>query len=156
MKNEYIPLPAVIEDIREETVDTKTFRVRFADKSLADNFLYKQGQFMELSVIGAGEAPISITSSPSRRGFLEFTIRAMGKVTKRIHSLKKGDTFYLRGPYGNSFPFEELKGKNLYFIAGGIGLAPVRSLINLVVDNREDFKHIKILYGARTPDELCF
>lgn len=156
MKNEYIPFPAVIEDIREETIDTKTFRVRFADKNLADNFQYKQGQFMELSVIGAGEAPISITSSPSRKGYLEFTIRAMGKVTKSIHGLRKGDTLYIRGPYGNSFPFEELKGKNLYFIAGGIGLAPVRSLINLVMDNRRDFKHIKILYGARTSDDLCF
>ncbi|MFH0771987.1 MAG: FAD/NAD(P)-binding protein [Candidatus Omnitrophota bacterium] len=156
MKNEYTPFSAVIEDIKEETVDTRTFRVRFTDKNLADNFQYKQGQFMELSVIGAGEAPISITSSPSRRGFLEFTIRAMGKVTKSIHNLKKGDTLYLRGPYGNSFPFEELKGKNLYFIAGGIGLAPVRSLINLVMDNRKDFKRIKILYGARTPDDLCF
>lgn len=156
MKNEYVPLPAIIEDIRGETIDTKTFRVRFADKNLADTFEYKQGQFMELSVVGAGEAPISITSSPSRKGFLEFTIRAMGKVTKSIHDLRKGDTLYLRGPYGNSFPFEELKGKNLYFIAGGIGLAPVRSLINLVMDNRKDFQHIKILYGARTPDDLCF
>lgn len=154
--NEYIPYPAVIEEIRKETFDTKTFRVRFVDKKLIDSFQYKQGQFMEVSLLGAGEAPISITSSPSRKGFLEFTIRAAGKVTKSIYSLKKGDTIYLRGPYGNPFPFEEIKGKNIYFIAGGIGLAPLRSLINLVLDNRQDFKHIKILYGAKTPDELCF
>lgn len=156
MKNEYIPNPAVIEKIQKETFDTKTFRVKFADKKLAELFQYKQGQFMEISVLGAGEAPISITSTPSRKGFLEFTIRAAGKVTKSIHNLKKGDTIYLRGPYGNSFPFEQLKGKNIYFIAGGIGLAPLRSLINLVFDNRKDFKHIKILYGSKTPDELCF
>ena len=111
---------------------------------------------MEISVLGAGEAPISITSSPSRKGFLEFTIRAAGKVTKGIHNLKRGDSLYLRGPYGNSFPFEEIKGKNIYFIAGGIGLAPLRSLINMVFDNRKDFKRIKLLYGAKTPDELCF
>lgn len=111
---------------------------------------------MEVSVLGVGEAPISITSSPSRRGFLEFTIRAAGKVTASIHGLGKGDCLYIRGPYGNSFPFDELKGKNIYFIAGGIGLAPLRSLINMVFDNRRDFRHVKILYGARTPDELCF
>ncbi len=154
--NEYIPYPAVIEEIRKETFDTKTFRVKFVDKARAAEFKYKQGQFMEISVLGAGEAPISITSSPSRKGFLEFTIRAAGKVTKGIHSLQKGDTLHLRGPYGNSFPFEELKGKNVYFIAGGIGLAPLRSLINMVFDNRKEFKHIKVLYGAKTPDELCF
>lgn len=156
MKNEYMPYPAIIDEIRKETFDTKTFRVRFADKSMANSFEYKQGQFMEVSVLGAGEAPISITSSPSRKGYLEFTIRAVGKVTKSIHELNKGDKIYLRGPYGNAFPFEELKRKNLYFIAGGIGLAPVRSLINLVMDNRKEFKHIKILYGARTPNDLCF
>lgn len=156
MKNEYIPYPAIIEEIRRETPDTKTFRVRFKDKDYARNFQYRQGQFMELSVLGAGEAPISITSSPSRTGFLEFTIRAAGKVTRSIHNLNKGEYLYLRGPYGNPFPFEEIKGKNIYFIAGGIGLAPLRSLINMVFDNRKDFKHIKVLYGARTPDELCF
>ncbi len=156
MKNEYFPYPAVIEEIRKETFDTKTFRVRFQDKAQADTFKYKQGQFMEVSLLGAGEAPISITSSPSRKAFLEFTIRAAGKVTKSIHNLKKGSYLYLRGPYGNAFPFEEIKGKNIYFIAGGIGLAPLRSLINLVFDNRKDFKHIKLLYGAKIPDELCF
>ena len=81
MENEYKPYPVVIEKISQETFDTKTFHVRFSDKKFADNFEYKQGQFMEVSVIGAGEAPISITSSPSRKGFLEFTIRAAGKVT---------------------------------------------------------------------------
>jgi sulfite reductase subunit B len=156
VKNEYIVYPAEIEEIRNETFDTKTFKVRITDKELRNSFSYKQGQFMEVSLLGAGEAPISITSSPSRKGFLEFCIRAAGKVTKSIHSLKKGDSLYLRGPYGNSFPFEEIKGKNIYFVAGGIGLAPLRSLINMVFDNRKDFKHIKILYGAKTPDELCF
>lgn len=156
MKNEYMPYPAIIEDVREETFDTKTFRARFADKKKTDTFEYKQGQFMELSLIGAGEAPISITSSPSRKGYLEFTIRAAGLVTKAIHNLKKSDVIFMRGPYGNSFPFEEIKRKNIYFVAGGIGLAPLRSLINMVFDNRKDFKHVKVLYGAKTPDELCF
>lgn len=156
MKNEYIPYPAIIDEIKTETSDTKTFRLRFQDNNLVETFQYKQGQFMEISIFGKGEAPISITSSPSRKGYLEFTIRSIGAVTKSIHKLKEGDSVYLRGPYGNSFPFDELKGKNLYFVAGGIGLAPLRSLINLALDNRKDFKHVRILYGARTPDELCF
>lgn len=156
MKNEYLPYPVKIKNIQQETSDTKTFKVTFTDKNLRQTFQYKQGQFMEISVLGACEAPISITSSPSRKGYLEFTIRSMGKMTQAIHKLQKGDTFYVRGPYGNSFPFDEIKGKNIYFIAGGIGLAPLRSLINLVMDNRKDFKHIKILYGARTPGDMCF
>ena len=156
IKNNYIPYPAKIESIKDETYDTKTFKVKFEDKKLADSFTYKQGQFMQVSVLGVGEAPISITSSPSRKGFLEFTIRGTGEVTNAIHKLKEGDIIHLRGPYGNEFPFKELKGKNIYFIAGGIGLAPVRSLINLVMDNRKDFGHIKILYGAKTPKDMCF
>lgn len=156
MKNEYLTYPARIEEIRKETFDTKTFKVSFADKAVRERFAYKQGQFMEVSLPGAGEAPISITSAPSTEKSLEFCIRAAGKVTKGIHNLKEGDILYLRGPYGNSFPFEEIKGRNIYFIAGGIGLAPLRSLIKMVFNNRADFKHIKILYGAKTPDELCF
>ncbi len=156
MKNEYIPSPAEILSIQKESFDTKTFKVRFVDKNLRESFSYKQGQFAELSLLGIGEAPISITSSPSRRGYLEFTVRAIGKLTQAIHRLKEGDVIYVRGPYGNSFPFEEVKGKNLYFIAGGIGLPPLRSVINLVFDNRQDFGKVKLLYGAKTPAELCF
>ena len=155
IKNEYLLSKAKIEKIQNETVDTKTFRVRFTDDILAESFQYKQGQFMEISYLGLGEAPISITSSPSRKGFLEFTIRATGKVTEALHILKEGDIMHLRGPYGNSFPFEEIKGKNIYFIAGGIGLAPLRSLINLVIDNKKDFKNVNILYGAKTPEDMC-
>ncbi|MCG2712329.1 MAG: FAD/NAD(P)-binding protein [Candidatus Omnitrophica bacterium] len=157
MKNEYIPYPVEITDVKRESFDVQTFKIKFKEPRMQNSFKYKQGQFAELSVLGAGEAPISITSSPSRKGFLEFTIRDTGGVvTRAVSNLKKGDIFHIRGPYGNSFPYEEVKGKNLYFITGGIGLAPLRSLINLVMDNRDDFGHVKILYGAKTPDELCF
>jgi len=156
MKNEYIPYPAIIESIRDESFDTKTFKVVFEDKGLAASFNYKPGQFMQLSLLGIGEAPISITSSPCNQGSLEFTIRAAGKLTRAIHELKPADKIYVRGPYGNSFPFEEVKGKDLYFVAGGIGLPPLRSVINEVFNKREEFGRIKILYGAKTPDELCF
>ncbi len=156
MKNEYIPYPATIESIRQESFDTKTYKVVFENGDFPGSFKYKPGQFAEVSLLGIGEAPISITSSPCHKGFLEFTIRAVGKLTIAIHNLKPKDSIYVRGPYGNSFPFEEVKGKEMFFIAGGIGLPPLRSLINSVFDNREDFGKVKILYGAKTPDELCF
>lgn len=156
MKNEYLPYKATITDIQKESFDTNTYKVVFDDEKLRKSFNYEQGQFAEISILGLGEAPISITSSPTRKGYLEFTIRATGKVTNKIHELNVGDSLYLRGPYGNSFPYEELKGKNIYFIAGGIGLPPLRSLINMIMDNRSDFGHVKVLYGAKSPDELCF
>lgn len=156
MRNEYLPYPAIVESIQKESFDTKTFKLVFEDKSLRASFDYKPGQFMQLSLLGVGEAPISITSCPADTGFLEFTIRAAGKLTRAIHQLKPADKIYIRGPYGNEFPFAEFSGKNLYFIAGGIGLPPLRSVIRAVFDRRGDFGKIKILYGAKTPDELCF
>lgn len=111
---------------------------------------------MEISVLGVGEAPISITSSPSQQGFLELSIKRVGKLTEVIHQLKPGDEVGIRGPYGNGFPADELKGFDLLFVAGGIGLAPLRSLINWVMDNRQDYGKVKILYGARTPGDIVF
>jgi len=154
VRNEYLPLPALIRDIRRETFDVKTFSLE--PVGVGEPFAYRQGQFAELSVLGLGEVPISITSSPSRKGHLEFTIRAAGRVTRAMHELAIGDTMHIRGPYGNAFPFESLKGKNLYFVAGGIGLAPLRSLINMVLDAKGEFGNVRILYGAKSPDELCF
>ena len=156
MKNEYIPYKATIKHIQKESHDTNTYRVVFDDEEMRDSFNYKQGQFAEVSILGIGEAPISIASSPLNKGYLEFTIRCIGSVTKAIHKLGEGDSLYIRGPYGNSFPYEEIKGKNLYFIAGGIGLPPLKSLINMVIDNRKKFGYVKVLYGAKTPEELCF
>lgn len=156
MKNEYIPHPAIIESIQIESFDTKTFMTVFEDEALAKSFNYKPGQFVQVSLLGVGEAPISITSCPNQKGLLELTIRAIGRLTQAIHQLEPGDRIYIRGPYGNAFPFEEVAGKDLYFIAGGIGLPPLRSVIKSVFDRRGDFGKIKILYGAKTPYELCF
>jgi sulfhydrogenase subunit gamma (sulfur reductase) len=156
LRNEYVPHPAVIESIQMESFDTKTFKIAFEDKFLAESFYYKPGQFVQVSLLGIGEAPISIASCPGRKGFLELTIRATGKLTRAIHQLEPGDKIHLRGPYGNSFPLEEVAGKDLYFIAGGIGLPPLRGLIKSALYGRDNFGKIKILYGAKTPDELCF
>lgn len=155
-KNELAPKPAVITEITPETFDTKTFKLTFQDPAEQRAFQYRPGQFVEISVLGVGEAPISITSSPSRRGFIELSIKKVGQLTSVVHSLSPGGTVGLRGPYGNGFPFEEVKGEDLLFIAGGIGLAPLRSLINYVFDNRSDYGTVKILYGARNPGEMVF
>lgn len=156
MKNEYIPHPAIIESIQKENFDTRTFRVVFRDKARAESFSYQPGQFVQVSLLGVGEAPISITSCPYQKGFLEITVRAMGKLTRAIQQLPAGEKIYIRGPYGNSFPVEQVRGKDLHFIAGGIGLPPLRSVIKSVFYRREEFGKIKILYGAKSPDELCF
>jgi sulfhydrogenase subunit gamma (sulfur reductase) len=156
MKNEYLPYKTTITSIIKESFDTKTYKVVFDNEMIRDTFNYKQGQFAEVSILGVGEAPISIASSPLQPGYLEFTIRACGSLTYKIDQLEVGDSLYVRGPYGNSFPYQEIKHKNIYFIAGGIGLPPLRGLINSVFANRHEFGTVKILYGARTPDALCY
>jgi NAD(P)H-flavin reductase len=116
---------------------------------------HKPGQFVEVSVAGIGEAPISISSSPTQKGF-ELVIRNVGSVTNVIHNLKAGDKLGIRGPYGLGYPMEELAGKNLVFICGGIGLVPQRSLINYALDKRDDFGDITILQGTRTHTDRFF
>ena len=154
--NPYIPSPARIEEVRVETPDTKTFKVAFCDDDCRAGFSYRPGQFAELSVFGIGEAPFSITSTPSRDGFLEFSMKRMGRVTSALHEMIGGELIGIRGPYGNGFPVEDWKGKNLLFIGGGIGLAPLRSAINYCLDNRAHYGDVEIIYGARSPADLVF
>ncbi len=155
-KNELAPKAARIMNITRETSDTKTFTLVFTNPADQDAFNYRPGQFVEISVLGVGEAPISITSSPSRKGFLELSIKRVGQLTETIHALSPGSIVGIRGPYGNGFPFEDVNGDNILFVAGGIGLAPLRSLINYVFDNRRDYGDVKILYGSRNSGELVF
>ncbi|MGQ9694734.1 MAG: FAD/NAD(P)-binding protein [Thermodesulfobacteriota bacterium] len=154
--NIYQPHLMEIVKIIPETGDTKTFHIQFLNDNLRENFHYLSGQFAEYSVFGEGEATFCISSSPTRRGPLEFSVKKVGRVTQALHHLNEGDLIGFRGPYGNYFPLEKFKGKNLLFVGGGIGLAPLRSLINNVVDTRSDYGEITILYGARTPQDLCF
>lgn len=149
-----VPAIARIKTVRRLTGDTLLFEVfKFNENATLS---YSPGQFMELSVFGIGECPISITSTPSRPEHLEFAVRETGSVSHALHNLEAGDYIGLRGPFGNGFPVEEMKGKDILFIAGGIGLAPLRSVINYMLDNREDFGTIDIVYGARNPELLCF
>jgi NAD(P)H-flavin reductase len=118
---------------------------------------HRPGQFLEVSVFGIGEAPISISSSPSRsNGIFELCVRRVGDVTSALHNLKPGDRVGIRGPFGRGFPIESFRGKDILFAPGGLGLAPLRSLINQVLDERALFGRVIILYGARTPAELLF
>ena len=148
-----IPMIGVITDIRTETPDVKTFRVVGRDgKKL---FEHMPGQCAMVSVPGVGEAMFSITSSPTNKEFQEFSIKRCGSLTDVLHGMNPGDEITVRGPYGNAFPVETaLKGENLLFIAGGIGLAPLRSVINYVLDNRENYGTVEILYGSRSADDL--
>ena len=154
--NVYLPHIAVIEKIIEETPSVRTFHFNFKDEKLREEFTFDSGQFGEFSVFGIGEAPFCISSSPTRRDHLEFALQRVGKVTNALHRLGVGAELGFRGSYGNGFPLDFLQGKNLVFVAGGIGLAPLRSLIWNVIDNRNKYKKINIIYGARSPADLCF
>lgn len=148
-----VPMVGVITDIRQETPDVKTFRVNAPEGGKL--FEHLPGQCAMLCAPGVGEAMFSITSSPTNKEYQEFSIKKCGVLTDYLHDLKVGDEIMVRGPYGNNFPVEtELKGKDLLFVAGGIGLAPLRSVINYVLDNRENYGKVDILYGARSADDL--
>ena len=148
-----IPTVAVITDIRIDTPDIKTFRVVTLDGKKAFN--HRPGQCAMLSIPGVGEAMFSITSSPTNEEFMEFSIKKCGCVTEWLHAMEVGQQITVRGPYGNGFPVETaLKGKDLLFIAGGIGLAPLRSVINYCRDNRANYGTIDIIYGSRSKEDL--
>lgn len=154
--NIYQPHLVEIIKVIPETWDTRTFHVQFQDAALQETFSFLSGQFAEYSVFGEGEATFCISSSPTRMDHLEFSVKRVGRVTSALHQLNEGDTIGFRGPYGNHFPLDKLQGKNLLFVGGGIGLAPLRSLIQNVLDHRSDYREITILYGARSPQDLCF
>ena len=154
--NVYIPHVMKIEKVIQETGNIKTFHINFKDENQKSLFNFKSGQFAEYSIFGVGEATFCISSSPTRMNHLEFSVMKAGKVTQAIHELEEGDEIGFRGPYGNWFPLDVLQGKNLVFVGGGIGLAPLRSLIWNVLDNRDEYENVVILYGARSPSDLSF
>lgn len=153
VKEPLIPMVCEIVAIRQDTPDVKTFRVLTLDGKKP--FIHKPGQCAMLSMPGVGEALFSITSSPTNTEYVEFSIKKCGCVTEWIHGVEVGQQVTVRGPYGNGFPVEtEFKGKDMLFIAGGIGLAPVRSVINYVRDNRANYGKVDIVYGSRSKEDL--
>ncbi len=158
-ENPYQPWLATIDSICEEVGGKraiKTFKLIFNDKKIADSFTFLPGQCVMVSLFGKGECFFAISSSPTQKGFIEISVMKLGKVTSALHECEPGEVVGVRGPYGNHFDVSGWKGKNLVFIGGGIGQAPLRSLIKYVVDNRDDYGKIDILYGARTSNDLCY
>ncbi|HHV96354.1 MAG TPA: hydrogenase [Clostridiaceae bacterium] len=150
-----IPKLGIVTDIRIDTPDIKTFRVIGPDGGVC--FSYIPGQCAMLSIPGVGEAMFSITSPPTNKDYMEFSIKKCGCLTEWLHQIDVGQQITIRGPYGNGFPVEtDLKGKDLLFIAGGIGLAPLRSVIKYALHYRENYGNIDIVYGARSAYDLVY
>lgn len=154
--NIYQPSLARIVRILPQIKDHRLFQLRFEDSEMRQSFTYRPGQFVELSLIGTGEAPISISSSPTRPEVIDLCVRKIGRVTEALFRLPLNSLVGLRGPYGNGFPVAEMEKNNLLIIAGGLGMAPLRSLLWYALDNRSKFKEIILMFGARISEEMLF
>ena len=154
--NPYLPELAIVTKVIDETPNIKSFQVVFKNPELMKSFSFEPGQVGQLSVFGLGESTFVINSPPTRMDYLQFSVMKVGEVTSGLHEIVAGDEIGVRAPLGNYFPYESMKGKNILFIGGGIGMAPLRTLILFMLDNRKDYGDITILYGARTPTELCY
>jgi NAD(P)H-flavin reductase len=153
---QYRPHLMSVEEVIDETPDTRTLRLAFRDPAVGAAFDFEAGQFGEFSVFGEGEATFCIASPPTRRGYLECSFKLAGKVTSALRRVGPGETIGFRGPYGNHFPLERMAGKSVVFVAGGIGLAPVRCVIWNVLDLRDRFGAVTIIHGARSVADLVY
>jgi NAD(P)H-flavin reductase len=155
--NPYLPAPARVLAISELIEGTRLFELRFEDPSLAAAFSYRPGQFVELSILGVGEAPFSLPTSPTRRGTFELGIRRAGVLTGFLFDhVGEGDTVGIRGPLGNGFPIDQFEGADLVLVAGGLGMVPLRGLLQYLVDRRDLFGRVVLVYGSRSPDRVLF
>ncbi len=155
MQNIYLPQMSDLLTVEKLTEQEAFFEVKLPK---GRDLGHQPGQFVQVSLYGIGEAPISICSSPLKKGSFEMVVRRVGNVTEAMHALKAGDRIGIRGPYGKGFPVEAYEGKDMVIVAGGIGLPPLRSLINTLIDpkERKRFGRVIILYGARSPDLFIF
>jgi len=152
----YTPYVMAVDSIRQETPDIKTFRLAFRDSAAQAGFQFQAGQFGVFSVFGQGEAPFGIANSPTRGEYIECSVKRVGRVTDALHELNEGDQIGFRGPYGRPFPIDQMQGKNLVFVGGGIGMAPLRSLLWNCLDRRDEFEDITVVYGARSTADLVY
>jgi sulfhydrogenase subunit gamma (sulfur reductase) len=151
-----LPLPAKITGLRQLSTDTSLFSVRLDDGEAARQFIFEPGQFIQLSVPAGGEVPISLASTPTDNGTIELCVRRSGHVTSLLHTQEVGARLGIRGPYGNGFPVGEWKKKNVLLLAGGLGIAPLRSLLHHLLRHRVEFGDIALMYGAREPSAILF
>lgn len=160
MKNPYQPYEMKVEEIITESPekDLKTFYLSFVTDQDADNFNYIPGQFAEISILGIGEAPFGIASAPCEKGMLSFSVKKVGSLTGALHELEKGDIVGVRGPLGNGWPINQLKGKDLVVIGGGFAFTTLRSLVKYIIEpkNRQDFGNVDIVYGNRNPGQILY
>ena len=154
--NPYLPMPATVIEVIEETHNIKTFRVVLQDEQAMRDLHFEPGQVGQLSMFGVGESTFVINSPPTRKQYLQFSVMKAGENTAALHTLMAGDVIGVRAPLGNFFPYEKMKGKNILFIGGGIGMAPLRTLFLFMLDNRRDYGKISLLYGARSPQDMAF
>ena len=154
--NPYLPMPATVIEVIDETPNIKTFRVVLQDEAVMKNLHFEPGQVGQLSMFGVGESTFVINSPPTRKEFLQFSVMRAGENTTALHSLQAGDVIGVRAPLGNWFPYDTMKGKDIVFIGGGIGMAPLRTLFLYMLDNRKDYGKISLLYGARSPQDMAF
>lgn len=151
MNNFLLPVRAIITDIQGETNDTKTYSLLIDDTS----YTAKPGQFNMVGYPGVGEAPISLSSIASEGSF-QHTIRSVGRVTEFIDDFKEGDAMYVRGPYGTCWPLDDAKGNDILLVAGGVGLAPLRPVVQEILRRRDSFGEVTLIYGSRSPDSMLF
>jgi NAD(P)H-flavin reductase len=140
----------------DETPDVRTLRLEFVDQQVGKQFQWASGQFGEFSIFGAGEAVFTLANAPTRPGYIECTTRAIGKVTGALRKLSLGQVLGFRGPYGNRFPVEKWRGKDVVFVGGGIGTAALRSPLQYVLDNKKDYGEVVVLNGARSVADVVY
>jgi sulfhydrogenase subunit gamma (sulfur reductase) len=152
----FVPHLATLQDAIDLTPDVRLFKIEIDDPEVKASFDYSPGQFIFVSAFGTGESPFGLTSVAYRKGPLEVAVRQVGTVTGALHELEAGATVGVRGPFGNHFPLDDFKGKNIHIIGGGIGFAPLRPVILTILDHRTDYGDLIIINGARSPQDLVF
>ena len=156
MDNLYQPALMEVLESHQHTSDVKSMKIRFRDPEKAEAFDFRVGQFGMFSAFGAGESTFNICSSSNWKDHIEFCFRKVGRVTEALWKTDVGDTIGFRGPYGNAYPMDAWRGKNLIFMGGGIAMPPIRCAIWYALENRQDFGDINVIYGARTVGDLVF
>ena len=156
VSNPLLPHLATLQEVIDLTPDVRLFKIEPNDPAVKESFDYQPGQFIFVSAFGTGESPFGLTSVAYRKDSLEVAVRKVGTVTGSLHELEPGATVGVRGPFGNHFPMDEFKGKNIFIIGGGIGFAPLRPVVTTIIDHKADYGDLFILNGARTPQDLCF